>query len=97
MAILAMCNVTCVTGLAVCADRPEEAAAVVVVDRDYSNSEIEKAIDEWIHSERDRAILKRRLIDGIVFESLAEEFDLSVRRVKSIVYKAQERVFCHLR
>ena len=66
------------------------------MDRDYSNSEISDAIDEWIHSERDRAILKRRLIDGVVFESLAEEFDLSVRQVKSIVYKAQERVFMHL-
>lgn len=59
-------------------------------------SEIERLIDEWIFNERDRAILKRRLLDGICFEPLAEEFDLSVRHVKSIVYKAQERLYKHI-
>ena len=63
---------------------------------DYTNSQIAELIDEHIHSERDRAILKRRLIDGICYEPLAEEFDLSVQRVKAIVYKAQERLFRHL-
>lgn len=60
---------------------------------DMSRTEIEFLIDEWIHKERDRAILKRRLLDGICYEPLAEEFDLSVRQVKSIVYKAEERLF----
>ena len=64
---------------------------------DYTNSQIAELIDEHIHSERDRAILKRRLIDGICYEPLAEEFDLSVQRVKAIVYKAQERLFRHLK
>ena len=54
---------------------------------EYTNSQIEKLIDEHIHSERDRAILKRRLIDGLVYEKLAEEFELSDRQIKSIVYK----------
>lgn len=62
----------------------------------YTNSEIARLIDEYIHSERDRAILKRRLIDGICFEPLAEEFQLSVRQTKKIVYKAQEQLFKHL-
>ena len=61
-----------------------------------SNSEIRNAIDEWIRSERDRAILKRRLIDGITYEALAEEFDLSDRTVKSIVYKGMDRLCMHL-
>lgn len=56
-------------------------------------SEWERLIDEWIFSERDRAILKRRLLDGICFEPLAEEFDMSPRQMKNIVYKAQERLF----
>lgn len=60
---------------------------------EYTNSQIEKLIDEYIHSERDRAILKRRLIDGICYEPLAEEFSLSVPRVKTIIYKAQEKLF----
>lgn len=64
--------------------------------KDYTNSQISALIDEYIHSERDRAILKRRLIDGICFEPLAEEFELSVQRVKVIVYKAQDKLFRHL-
>lgn len=63
---------------------------------EYTNSQICKIIDEYIHSERDRNILKRRLIDGILFEPLAEEFEMSVRQVKRIVYLNQEKVFKHL-
>lgn len=64
--------------------------------RDLSRSEIEAAIDEWILNERDRKILKRRMIDGICYEPLAEEFDLSVQRVKDIVYKGKDKVYRHL-
>lgn len=60
---------------------------------DLPRTEIEHLIDEWIFNERDRAILKRRLLDGVKYEALAEEFDLSVRRTKTIVYKTQERLF----
>lgn len=61
-----------------------------------SNSDVANAIDEWIKSERDRRILKRRLIDGICYEPLAEEFELSVRQVKNIVYKSECVLFEHL-
>ena len=61
-----------------------------------SNSEIEKLINEWIHSERDRKILKRRLIDGICYEPLADEMQMSVRQVKNIIYKAESKLFKHL-
>lgn len=60
---------------------------------DIPRSEWERLIDEWIFCERDRAILKRRLLDGVCFEPLAEEFDMSVRQIKNIVYKAQDRLF----
>lgn len=63
---------------------------------EYTNSQIKELIDEWIHSERDRAILKRRLIDGITFEALAEEHDMSVRGMKYLVYKLQKTLFKHL-
>lgn len=63
----------------------------------YTNTQIVKVIDEYIHSERDRAILKRRLIDGICYEPLAEEFDLSVRQTKNIVYKYEPIIFKHLK
>lgn len=61
--------------------------------RDYTNSEIAALIDEHIHSERDRAILKRRFIDGICFEPLSEEFGLSERHTRNIIYRAQEKLF----
>ena len=61
-----------------------------------TNTQIRNVIDEYIHSERDRALLKRRYIDGICFEPLAEEFDLSVVQVKRIVYKQSETLFKHL-
>ena len=63
---------------------------------EYTNSQIRELIAEYIHSERDRRILERRLIDGITFDRLAEEFDMSVRQTKSIVYRAQEQLFRHL-
>lgn len=61
-----------------------------------SRSEWENLIDQWIFKERDRAILKRRLLDGICYEPLAEEFDLSVQQVKNVVYKATEKLIKHL-
>lgn len=64
--------------------------------REYKNSDIERIINEYIHNERNRAILKRRLIDGICYEPLADEFGLSVQRIKTIVYKAQEIIFKHI-
>lgn len=63
----------------------------------YTNSQIAHLIDERIHSERDRAIMKRRYIDGICYEPLAEEFDLSVRRVKAIVYKHEKKILQHIK
>ena len=62
---------------------------------ELSVSQVEHLIDEWIFSERDRTILKRRLIDGITFETLANEFNLSVVQVKRIVKKRQIELFKH--
>ena len=66
--------------------------------KDYGlpRSQIERLIDEWILNERNRKILKRRILDGICYEPLAEEFDLSVRQVKTIVYKSEEILFRHM-
>ena len=64
-----------------------------------SNAELSKLIDDWIkgrHGERNRAIMKRRMIDGICFEPLAEEFDLSVRQTKEIVYRCEYTIYRHL-
>lgn len=63
---------------------------------DLSTTQIRTLIDEWIKSERDREILKRRLLDGICYEPLAEEFDLSTRQVKNIVYKCEKILLRHI-
>lgn len=62
----------------------------------YSNDDIRLLIDKWIRGERNREILKRRLIDGICYEPLAEEFNLSVRHIKTIVYKNEDILFKHI-
>ena len=70
---------------------------------DYTSSHVSAVIDEYINyqncgnkAERNRAILKRRFIDGVCFEPLAEEFEMSVRQVKNIVYKHKSIVFRNL-
>lgn len=62
---------------------------------EISASQLRALIDEWILSERDRAILKRRLLDGICYDRLAEEFDMSPRHIKRICYIAIERLERH--
>ena len=62
----------------------------------YSRTKIEYLINEFVvgrNAERDRKILLRRLLDGITYERLAEEFDMSVRQIKNIVYKRQDQIF----
>lgn len=61
-----------------------------------SRTEIELLIDEWVRNERNRAIIKRRLLDGLTYERLAVEFDLSVRQVKYIVYRAEDQLFSRI-
>ena len=62
---------------------------------EYSNSQIRDLIHEYIHSERDRRILERRLIDGITFERLAEEFEMSPRQIRTIVHKNEITRYKH--
>lgn len=64
---------------------------------DITTEDVKKVIELYIFNQRNREILKRRLIDGICFEPLSEEFDLSVRQVQSIVYKGEDIIFSHLK
>lgn len=60
---------------------------------EYFNTDMQKTIQEVIHSERDRKIISRRLIDGITIFDLAEEFDLSPRQMQRIVTRNEHIVF----
>ena len=59
-------------------------------------SELQYLIDQWIFNERHRIILADRLFNGTTYERLAEKYDLSAQQVKSIVYKAMDRLEKHL-
>lgn len=58
-----------------------------------SRTEMEHLIDEYIFNEKHRAVIKRRLLDGICYEPLAEEFNMSVRQIKRIVDKCQNKLY----
>ena len=63
---------------------------------DITAKEIAERINDRIvgrHADRNRKILFRRIIDGICYEPLAEEFDMSVRQVKNIVYAGENKIF----
>jgi len=67
--------------------------------REIRRDVVEEAIHQWIigrNAERDRAIVSRKLFDGITFERLAEEFGLSVRRTKTVVYRCYDIIFRHI-
>lgn len=59
---------------------------------EYKNSDIAAIIDEYVHDQKHRAILKRRYIDGVCYEPLSEEFGLSVRQTKNIIYKHENTI-----
>lgn len=66
---------------------------------DFGNmprSSVERLIDEYCFNEKYRYILKRRFLDGICFEPLAEEVGMSVRQVKNIVYREGDKVLHHI-
>ena len=65
-------------------------------DFNLSRSQIERIIDEHVFNEKHRRILKRRWLDGICYEPLAEEVDLSVRQTKNIVAKYESRLLPYL-
>ena len=53
-------------------------------------------IDEWIHSERDRGMAKRRFLDGVTQEALAEEYDLYVQHTRTILRRCRSTITRHL-
>ena len=61
-----------------------------------SRMQVLDLIDAYIFNERNRHILKRRLLDEVCYEDLAEEFNLSVNQVKAICYKGVEVLQSHI-
>ena len=63
---------------------------------EYTNSQMNNLIDEHIHNIRNRAILKLRYLDGMTYERIAEELDMSTQQIKTIVYEAQQKLLKYL-
>jgi DNA-directed RNA polymerase specialized sigma subunit len=62
----------------------------------YSYSEWEHIIDEHIFNERNRKILKRKLLDDVTFERIAEEMEMSVRGVQYVVKDGLNELIRHI-
>lgn len=82
-------------------NRKAQSAESVNID-DITNDQLSDAIEKWIHSKRDRLILKLRLIDGLTYIKISdslyeqEKITLSERQIKNIVSKAEAKLFRHL-
>ena len=63
---------------------------------DLSKQQVLDLIESYIFNERNRQIVRRRLIDGVRYEDLAEEYCLSVNQVKTVCYKAIEKISAHI-
>lgn len=59
--------------------------------------EWETLIAQWVHNEVDRKMLKRKYLDGICFEPLAEEFEMSVNHCQARVKKARKQLFKNIK
>ena len=57
-----------------------------------TRSEWEQILYQRISNERDRDIFERSHLDGVSYEQVAAEFDMSVRRVKSIAQNIEKEL-----
>lgn len=63
----------------------------------YTNSDISEVIEENIHSQRDRIILRKCFIDGLSHEKISEEINMSNRQVSNIISKYSVMLIEYLR
>lgn len=57
-----------------------------------TNSQLADLIGENIHSERNRRIMRLRLIDGMTYEKIAEIMEMSPRYIRSLVKTLTDRL-----
>lgn len=69
-----------------------------IEDSNLDRYEWENLIDRWIFDEKDRIILKRKFLDNISLEKIAEEkeVNLSSRQVNRRFDKAKKQLFKRL-
>ena len=62
---------------------------------DKPRKEWEELIEQWVHDEQGRYILTRNLLDGISYERIAEELDISRATVYLKYKKWEPKLFNH--
>ena len=67
------------------------------IPNNLSNTDVKTLIDEWIRKQRDRDILKSRLVDGLLYKEIADIYKLSEEAVKKIIYKGENAIFSHVK
>ncbi len=67
-----------------------------IEDSNLDRFEWENLIDRWIFDEKDRIILKRKFLDNIALEKIAEEIELSVIQTNRRFKKAKIQLFKRL-
>ena len=72
---------------------------MIEIPEGITQTDVIIAIEERIlglHAERNKKILYQKLIVGATFEEIADDFQLSERRIKDIVYKGCNTIFSHI-
>lgn len=76
--------------------------------RDYSRTEVENGIYEWVigkNAERNRQILRYKLIDGLSYMEIADRlnedtnpdsYKIDVRQIQRIIRKYETIIFRHI-
>ena len=64
-----------------------------IEDGNLDRFEWENLIDRWIFDEKDRIILKRKFLDNISLEKIAEDLDMSTRQINRRFKKAKMQLF----
>lgn len=72
------------------------------IDREIINqrsrSEWEAMIQEWVHNEQDRAMLRRHIVDGLTIEAITNEVypALEYTQIRRRIKAAKKQLFDHL-
>ena len=59
---------------------------------ELTNSQLAELIGEHIHSERDRKILRLRLIEGYTYEKISDIMEMSPRYLRTLVHRLSDRL-----
>ena len=64
----------------------------------YSRSELEHLIEEWVlglNASRNKSILRDKFFEGLTIPKIAEKYDLSETRVKTVIRTFKRIVDAH--